>query len=128
MMNYDQIIHPETYKKFSIFSKEGKSLLKNYVKQFKSGGGGGFDLLKKAFVTASNLTNNAINTLIPNSLQQSNNNELNNPIQQQVNYNDDNEESSLQYGQGQELGQGQGLVQGLGQVGGSCPNCGFTLQ
>ena len=38
MSNFSKITNPLTNQTFSIFSTEGKNLLKNYVKQYKTGG------------------------------------------------------------------------------------------
>ena len=47
-MNFSNIVHPVTQESFSIFSYEGKNLLKQYVKVFQSGGS--FDPQKNALL------------------------------------------------------------------------------
>ena len=37
-MSYSDIINPLNSKKYSIFSKKGKNLLRKYIKEYKSGG------------------------------------------------------------------------------------------
>ena len=40
-MSFNFIIDPATLESYSIFSKEGVTLLKKYVKDYQTGGGGG---------------------------------------------------------------------------------------
>ena len=44
---YSNITNPKSGEKYSIFSKEGKSILKKYIKVYKSGGSD--DLISSVF-------------------------------------------------------------------------------
>ena len=50
---YNQIINPLTNEKISIFSNQGKELLKQYVKQYKNGG---MNMFNKLFGAANSIT------------------------------------------------------------------------
>ncbi len=56
-MNFTQIINPTNKKRYSIFNKDGKRLLKNYIRRYKLGGNSSRKSSRKSSTQSNNQAN-----------------------------------------------------------------------